>query len=306
MTDLEQSSLITLPGVDYFVLSGKAWHNTPMPISIPKRPARSAPRKAPQNTSWENVAGWYDKLLEGEGTYQKELILPNLLRLMDIRRGDAVLDLACGPGFFAREFAARGAVVTGADASTALIAIAKKNAIAPAGAGMTSTPGSAVFHIASADALPFLKNGVENKAAIVLALQNIENVAGVLRECARVIKKGGELYIVLNHPAFRVPKASGWGWDEKEKAQYRRVDRYLSELKVPIQMHPGDKPSQHTTSFHRPLQYYFKALNKAEFSVSMMEEWNSHKKSQEGPRAKAEDVARKEIPLFLCLVAVKQ
>jgi hypothetical protein len=70
-------------------------------------------------------------------------------------------------------------------------------------------------------------------------------------------------------------------------------------------MHPGDKPSQYTTSFHRPLQYYFKAFNKAGFSVTLMEEWNSHKKSQTGPRAEAEDVARKEIPLFLCLVVVK-
>jgi ubiquinone/menaquinone biosynthesis C-methylase UbiE len=252
-----------------------------------------------KNTSWENVAEWYDKLLEGEGTYQKELILPNLLRLMDIRRGDAVLDLACGPGFFSREFAVRGAVVTGVDASKALTAIAKKNV--PPGGVITET-----FHVAPADALPFIKNASVDKTAIVLALQNIENVAGVLRECARVIKKEGELYIVLNHPAFRVPKASSWGWDEKEKAQYRRVDRYLSELKVPIQMHPGDKPNQHTTSFHRPLQYYFKALNKAEFVVSLMEEWNSHKKSQDGPRAQAEDVARKEIPLFLCLVAVKK
>ena len=255
------------------------------------------PTKTSKTTSWENVAEWYDKLLEGEGTYQKELILPNLLRLMDIRRGDLLLDLACGPGFFAREFAARGAMVTGVDASTALIAIAKKNVV---------SNSAATFYTSSADALPFIKNGDIDKGAIVLALQNIENVAAVLRECARVIKKEGELYIVLNHPAFRVPKASSWGWDEKEKTQYRRVDRYLSELKVPIQMHPGDKPNQYTTSFHRPLQFYFKALNKAGFSVSLMEEWNSHKKSQEGPHAKAEDLARKEIPLFLCLMALKK
>jgi ubiquinone/menaquinone biosynthesis C-methylase UbiE len=254
------------------------------------------PAPKPKSTSWENVAEWYDKLLEGEGTYQKELILPNLLRLMEFRRGETVLDLACGPGFFAREFAARGAMVTGVDASKALIAIAKKNA----------APGSSTtFHASSADALPFIKNATVDRAAIVLALQNIENVAAVLRECARVIKKDGALYIVLNHPAFRVPKASSWGWDEKEKVQYRRVDRYLSELKVSIQMHPGDKPGQYTTSFHRPLQYYFKALHKAGFAVSLMEEWNSHKQSQEGPRAKAEDLARKEMPLFLCLVAVK-
>ncbi len=247
-----------------------------------------------KDTSWEAVAGWYDKLLEGEGTYQKELILPNLLRLMEIKRGDAVLDLACGQGFFAREFAKKNGNVVGVDASPSLIALARRDA------------GTAVeFHVARADALPFLKNGSVDKTAIVLALQNIENVASVLRECARVAKKGGMVYIVLNHPAFRVPKESGWGWDEKQKVQYRRIDRYLSEMKVAIQMHPGDKPRQHTTSFHRPLQYYFKALNKAGFAASFMEEWNSHKKSQAGPRAAAEDMARKEIPLFLCLVAVK-
>ena len=248
-----------------------------------------------KNTSWESVAGWYDKLLEGEGTYQRELILPNLLRLMNIKRGDAVLDLACGQGFFAQEFAAKGAAVVGVDASKSLIAIARRNAAAR----------TAIFHTASADALPFLKNMSMDKVAVVLALQNIEHIAAVLRECARVIKKGGALYIVLNHPAFRVPKASGWGWDEKEKVQYRRIDRYLSESKVPIQMHPGDKPNQYTTSFHRPLQYYSKAFNKTGFSIALMEEWNSHKKSQEGPRAAAEDIARKEVPLFLCMVAIK-
>jgi ubiquinone/menaquinone biosynthesis C-methylase UbiE len=260
--------------------------------------------KKPQNTSWEEVAQWYDKLLEGEGTYQKDLILPNLLRLMTIKRGDTVLDLACGPGFFAREFAAQGAVVTGVDSSTALIAVARRN-IGTSPASGAPAASAITFRAAPADSIPFVKSASVRKTAIVLALQNIENVAGVLKECARAMEENGELYIVLNHPAFRVPKASAWGWDEKEKMQYRRVDRYLSELKVPIQMHPGEKPGQYTTSFHRPLQYYFKALSKAGFSVSLMEEWNSRKKSQDGPRAKAEDIARKEIPLFLCLVAVK-
>ncbi len=246
------------------------------------------------DTSWESVAGWYDKLLEGEGTYQKELILPNILRLMELKRGHTVLDLACGQGFFTREFFKQAAHVTGVDASKSLVAIAEKNG-----------PAAVSFHVAPADAMPFIMDRSIDKTAIVLALQNIQNVPGTLRETARVTKKGGMLYIILNHPAFRVPKESSWGWDEKEKKQYRRVDRYLSELKLAIQMHPGDKPSQYTTSFHRPLQYYFKALNKAGFSVAIMEEWNSHKQSQAGPRAEAEDIARKEIPLFLCLVAVK-
>ena len=248
----------------------------------------------PKDTSWENVAGWYDQLLEGEGTYQKELILPNLLRLMDIGANDTILDLACGQGFFAREFYKKTKYVMGADASRSLIALAQKN-----------SPASLAFHAAQADALLFVKDGTIDKIAIILALQNIENMAAVAKECSRALKKGGNLYIVLNHPAFRVPKESSWGWDEKEKAQYRRVDRYLSELKIPIEMHPGKTSSTYTTSFHRPLRSYFKALGKAGFGVVAMEEWNSHKKSEPGPRAVAEDIARKEIPLFLCLVCKK-
>jgi ubiquinone/menaquinone biosynthesis C-methylase UbiE len=252
-------------------------------------------------TSWEHVAEWYDRLLEGDGagTYQKELILPNLLRLMDLKPGDRVLDLACGQGFFTREFFKIAKNVTGVDASKTLIALAKEHS-------PSSGHGKIDWQVAEADKLPFLKDGSIDKAVIVLALQNMEDIAGVFKECARVIKPGGSLFFVLNHPAFRIPKASGWGWDEKEKVQYRRIDRYISELKVPIDMHPGQKSGGgQTLSFHRPLQSYFKALGKAGFGVVGMEEWNSHKKSEPGPRAVAEDRARKEIPLFLCLVCRK-
>ncbi|MDE2001248.1 MAG: SAM-dependent methyltransferase, partial [Patescibacteria group bacterium] len=133
-------------------------------------------------------------------------------------------------------------------------------------------------------------------------------------ECARALVSGGRLVLVLNHPAFRIPKESSWGWDEKMKIQYRRVDRYLSELRSKIMMHPstgsgrapGRDAGEYTVSFHRPLQYYFKALQKNGFMVSRLEEWESHRKSEKGPRAEAEDRARKEIPMFLCLEAVKK
>ena len=70
-------------------------------------------------------------------------------------------------------------------------------------------------------------------------------------------------------------------------------------------MHPGDKPDEMTISFHRPLQFYFKQLGKAGFGVTNMEEWSSNRLSQPGPRAEAENRARKEIPLFMCLEAEK-
>ncbi|MDO8516155.1 MAG: methyltransferase domain-containing protein [bacterium] len=247
-----------------------------------------------KDTSWEFSAEWYDDLLKGEGTYQKELILPNLLRLMDIKKGETVLDLACGQGFFTREFMNLGAHAIGVDSSRTLIELARKSA------------PKIDFYLSKAHSLDFIKNGGVQKIAIVLALQNMEDTALVLKECARVLAPTGTLSIVLNHPSFRIPKNSSWGWDEKNNIQYRRIDSYLSESKTKIQMHPGDRPDEYTISFHRPFQFYFKALAKAGFGVTQLEEWNSHKKSGPGPRAQAEDTARKEIPLFLFLKAEKK
>ena len=247
-----------------------------------------------KQTSWGNVAEWYEGMLKQEGTYQKELILPNLLRLMEIEKGEVILDVACGPGFFAREFFKKSAKVIGADISGELIKLAREN-----------SPTEIEYNVAPADNLGFLKRESVDKITIVLALQNIENAKDTLSECARVLKKDGKLFLVLNHPAFRIPKESEWGWDEERKVRYRRIDRYISELQTKIQMHPGDAPEKYTLSFHRPLQFYFKALQKAGFRVGRLEEWTSHKESESGPRKAAEDMARKEIPLFLFLEATK-
>lgn len=247
-----------------------------------------------KKTSWGNVAAWYHELLKsGKGTFQHDVILPNVLRLLGAKKGEMILDLACGPGFFAREFAKSGANIVGIDISEELIAFAKKEV------------RGVEFFAASADNIPMVKDKSVDTVTIILALQNIENMTGVFAECSRVLKPNGRLLIVLNHPAFRVPKASEWGWDEKLSAQYRRVDAYMSEARVKIDMHPGDDPSIHTWSFHRPLQVYMKALSKSGFCISRMEEWISNRQGPKGKRFAASEKARKEIPLFLFLEAVQ-
>ena len=246
-------------------------------------------------TSWGKVADWYDEMLEEkDNTYQKNIILPNILRLMNIKKGEVVLDLACGTGFFAREFFKKGAMVTGVDISPELIEIGKKN-----------SPKEIEYFSSSANDLTKIKNGSIDKIAIILAIQNIENTSGVFNECNRVLKNGGKLFLVMNHPAFRIPKQSSWGFDEKNKIQYRRMDEYMSESKTKIEMHPGNGSGEQTISFHRPLQVYFKILKKNGFCVTSLEEWISDKKSQPGPRAESEDKARKEFPMFL-FVEVKK
>ncbi|MCX6718978.1 MAG: methyltransferase domain-containing protein, partial [Candidatus Taylorbacteria bacterium] len=185
------------------------------------------------------------------------------------------------------------------------------------------------YHTAPADSLSFLENGSVDSVVIVLAIQNIENLSGTFSECARILKKGGRLFMVINHPAFRIPKRSSWQWEESNsfatdenpdsssklkagedsnsKKQYRRVDAYMSERCEKIDMTPGESSEakkKFTVTFHRPLQVFFKALKKSGFAVTRLEEWISHKKSEKGPRAEEEDRMRKEIPMFLCFEAI--
>lgn len=246
-----------------------------------------------RDTSWGKVASWYSEYLDAEGTYQSEVIAPNLLRLVAPSKGMRILDVACGEGYFARAMKAAHATVDGIDIAAELIERAR-------------THGDGIQYVVTpATNLSFSGDAQYDAAYSVLALQNIEDIATVFKEVARVLKPHASLYIVLNHPAFRIPKRSSWGWDEASRVQYRRIDGYLSLSRCEIDMHPGSAHQEKvaTISYHRSLQDFFKPLTKAGFSVTRLEEWTSHKVSEKGPRKDAEDTARKEIPLFLLLEA---
>ncbi|MFI5260457.1 MAG: class I SAM-dependent methyltransferase [Candidatus Paceibacteria bacterium] len=251
--------------------------------------------KKQNDSSWGKVASWYDALLEKDAdTYQTKVILPNLMRVLDLKPGERVIDIACGQGFFTRACRETGATVAGADISAELITLAREQ----------SAPELS-FYVAPAHTLGFAKDAAYDTAIIVLAIQNIEQMDATFAEASRVLAPNGRLVLVLNHPAFRVLKHSSWGYDADTQEQYRRVDRYLSAEKVLVDMHPGQQNGEQTISYHRSLQDISKALRKNGFAIGRLEEWISHRSSEKGPRQKAEDTARKEIPLFMMLEAVK-
>jgi SAM-dependent methyltransferase len=250
-----------------------------------------------KRTTWGKVAGWYDELLEGSAdSFQAKVIAPNLTRIAGKVRGLTVLDVGCGQGFFSRIFQESGAKVLGCDISSELIDIAKEN-----------SPKDIQYSVCSSDDLSFVTPGSVDLAFIVLAIQNINKFAETFAEIASKLKTGGRLILVMNHPAFRIPKKSDWQWDEQGN-QWRRIASYMSDIENKIDMTPGDPnpvKKVFTYSFHRPIQSYFKALNKSGLAVTRLEEWISHRKSQDGPRGPEEDRSRKEIPMFMCIEAKK-
>ncbi len=247
------------------------------------------------STHWGDVAKWYDQLVGDRGSeYHQHVVLPGTIRLLELSPGDKALDVACGQGVLCRILHRGGVEVTGVDAAGPLIALARQR-----------SDKAITFIKGDARDLSFLSADHFNAAAIVLAVQNINPLPPVFEGVARCLVAGGRLVIVMMHPCFRGPKATSWGFDDNARVQYRRVVRYLLGRKEPIVTHPGSAPGQYTWSFHRPIQQYVKALSAAGLLIDAMEEWPSHKTSEKGPRSAAENQARKEIPMFMAIRAVK-
>lgn len=242
-------------------------------------------------TSWEDSKKWYDRAVGKEGHYyHRQVIVPGVLRLLELDQipSPKVLDLACGQGILARHLPKQADYV-GVDLSAGLIRAAK-------------TYSKHRFLVADVCRPLPLKERDFTHAALILALQNLPEGQKALETAAHHLQPGGRLAIVLNHPCFRIPRQSSWGEDKAKKVQYRRIDRYMSSLEVPLKTHPGKADSPQTLSFHHPLSTYTQWLRKAGFALTVIEEWCSDKKS-EGGKARMEDASRREFPLFLTILA---
>ncbi len=246
-----------------------------------------------RTTSWEDSSKWYNKITGEKGHYYHEhLVIPGVLRLLDLKPGDKLLDLACGNGILGRS-TPKGIEYLGVDLSESLISMAKKM-------------DTNINHkYTSGDVTHPLNVGSDfNKSAIILSLQNIKKPHLAIDNASKHLISGGTFVIVLNHPAFRIPRQSSWGIEEKRQIQYRRVDKYMSRMVIPINTNPSDRNSPVTWSYHFPVSEYSKMLKNCGFVITEIEEWTSDKES-EGRAAKMENRGRNEIPLFLTLVAKK-
>lgn len=249
-----------------------------------------------KDTSWNKVATWYDKSVGQDGHYYHEhIVIPGVLRLLDLKNEDSLLDLACGQGVLSRKIKPIKKYL-GLDLSKDLIKFAKEH----------NRQNNHEFMVCDLSKILQPRTEKFDKATIILALQNIELANNVIKNAANCLKKGGRLVIVLNHPCFRIPRQSSWQTDIKNKQQQRVLNRYLSPLKIPIDMNPSEKNQEQnkkiTWSFHNSLQDYSQMLSENGFLIEKIEEWSSDKESM-GKMARMENRARSEFPLFMAISA---
>lgn len=248
-----------------------------------------------KRTSWQGVAKKYSEEMGEEGDfYHQKVILPNLLRLLEISSKTRILDLACGEGILARGLPPVGEYL-GLDMAPGLIDEARNKDKNP----------SHFYGVADiTKELPIRKSGFD-RVVIVLALQNIRQPFKVIRNARNHLRASGELVLVLNHPSFRIPKFSDWGVDRTKNVQYRRIESYMSPKEIPIESNPFNRGQNvRTYSYHYPLSVYSEMIIDNGFLIERIEEWVSPKIS-EGGMAKIENAARREFPLFMAIAARK-
>ncbi len=228
---------------------------------------------------------WYNQLVDREGHYyHKHIIIPGAFRLLAFKNYSSLLDLACGQGVLARNIP-KNLYYQGIDLAPSLIEFANKQ-------DLNKLHNYLVSDITKP--LPISKKDFTH-AAVILALQNIEFPKLVFKNAYNHLQSGGKFLIVINHPYFRIPRQTSWETDSENKTQYRRINRYLSPLKIPIS-HPL------TWSFHYPLSTYSQYLFETGFVIEKIEEWTSDKQSI-GRAGKMENRARAEFPLFMAILA---
>jgi SAM-dependent methyltransferase len=250
--------------------------------------------------SWDRIARWRDRATGDEGDlWHRGMIDPAVRRLVGPVRGLRLLDLACGNGYLARSFAAEGArEVVGLDRSTASIRLAR--------AREHRQPRGVRFRVGDATALPFPAASFDRVVAN-MALMDIEDAAGAVREAGRVLAPGGSFVFSLCHPCFDLDDRSAWSVERGYDADgfyervYRKVRGYRDErrTRAPWRLPSGELVW--TEAFHRTLATYSRYLREAGLAIARCEE---PLPDPEVVRASPQGPYLREIPLHLVVEAV--
>lgn len=220
---------------------------------------------------WDANADYWDQRMGEGNVFHRNLIEPTQLRLLDLKPGELVLDIACGNGQFARKMASLGARVVASDVSDRMIANAKRR--------ITEKADRIEYHVVDATdegQLMALGEGRFDAAVCTMAIMDIASIEPLISGVRRLLKPGCRFIFSIMHPCFN--STSGFTRVvEREERDGELLERYF--VKISNYIHPhthkglamvGQPVPQNY--FHRPISVLLNAFFKEGFVLDGIEE----------------------------------
>ena len=198
--------------------------------------------------NWDDIAAWWRREATTDPAYRED-VEPMLERLMPPGSG-LTMEFGCGEGQWLRWLNETGGSAFGCDRSLLLLA----DAVDAAPVVCARLPG-----------LPWLRDGSLDAALSVFVLDVLEDAVTFLSEAARVVRRGGWLIVVINHPGFTAP-GSGPVVDLDGEVLWR----WGSYLTDGSSKHPAG--SGHVVFYHRSLARLLTTAANSGWALELLEE----------------------------------
>jgi SAM-dependent methyltransferase len=141
---------------------------------------------------WGELATWWRHELQDDPAYEAD-VTPLTLQLLEAQAGERILDVGCGEGRLMAILANSGASPFGMDLSQDLLRSARM---------FGPVVRLTLPRLAALDSDTF------DAALVSLVLEHLEDEKTFFAELGRVVRVGGRLALVVNHPIFTAPESA--------------------------------------------------------------------------------------------------
>ncbi len=230
---------------------------------------------------WEQKAAFWDERMAEGNLFHRVLVGPATERLLAVRPGEAVLDVACGNGQVARRLAELGAHVVAVDFSETFVERARARTKERA-----ERIEYGVADATSREQLLALGRQRFDAAVCSMALMDMSDIGVLATTLPDLLRPGGRFVFSIQHPCFNSNGTAIVG--ERGQVEDQIVSKYAMKVSRYLTLPPGKgvgmpgEPVPHYY-FHRPLNRLLAEFFSAGFVLDGLEEPQLEEGAGEAP-----------------------
>lgn len=207
--------------------------------------------------AYDEIADWYDEWLGNPATAEGDVFYEPTRGLIGDVVGLRICDLACGQGRVARHLANDGAHVVGVDASSEMLAVARRY-----------DTGDIAYIQDSAHTLESLADSDFDGVICNMALMDIPDLSATVRSVQRILRPGGWFVFSTLHPCFNAPRSGEL--EGVDGRVHRTVSDYFTEGYWRSEQRLG--PPGKVGAYHRTLATYVNTVLECGLVIDRLDE----------------------------------